>query len=359
MLTEERHEAILRALRLNGSIKVSEVAAKLGVSSVTIRHDVRELAGRGLLRRVHGGATLLPEAEQTAPAEVGPKELASQDEKLVFGMVVPNTSYYYPEVIKGAQSAAARYGARLVLGVSHYDLRQEQKEAEQLLADGVHGILLTPSMDLASSPETGRWLESIDIPVVMVERRASFELGNVEQVASDHVFGAYLAVKHLAGLGHDHVALLAREESFTTPWLLQGHARALTAFGMRPAEPRLLIGSAEHDPAEMSAQIEQFADLVVAESVRAALVHNDLDAVQLIRKLMARGVSVPRDIAIVTYDDEVATMAAIPLTAVAPPKHAVGAAAVELLARRMADPDGAFRHLLLRPELRVRASCGA
>ncbi|RJL23274.1 substrate-binding domain-containing protein [Bailinhaonella thermotolerans] len=363
MVTDERHEAILRLLRLEGSIKVSEVAERLGVSAVTVRHDVRELAGRGLLKRIHGGATLLQGPRAADPAQApeadAPPAGTRAGQGPVFGMVVPHASYYYPEVIKGAQAAAGARGARVVLSVSRYDLEEDRARVGELLAAGVDGLLLTPRWNPASSAETGRWLESLDVPVILVERRAGFESGDVEQVASDHVFGAYLAVRHLARLGHEHVAMLAREESLTTPWLCEGYERALRSFGLRRAEPRLLLGSRDDDPAGVDAQLEEFAGLAKAEDVRAVLVHNDYDAIELVRRLRARGLDVPRDIALVTYDDEVATMGDVPLTAVAPPKQAVGAEAVELLMRRMGEPAGPRRQVLLRPELRVRASCGA
>lgn len=59
---------------------------------------------------------------------------------------------------------------------------------------------------------------------------------------------------------------------------------------------------------------------VEAGGVRAALVHDDLDAVTLVGLLQSRGLRVPEDLAIVTCDDEVAELSDVPLTAVAPPR---------------------------------------
>ncbi|MFE2351866.1 DeoR family transcriptional regulator, partial [Kitasatospora cineracea] len=56
MLADERRQAILRAVEQRGAITVKELAEEMGVSAVTLRQDVRELADRGLLARVHGGA---------------------------------------------------------------------------------------------------------------------------------------------------------------------------------------------------------------------------------------------------------------------------------------------------------------
>lgn len=56
MLTVERKALLLDALGKEGRIIAKEFSQKLGLSEDTIRRDLRELAGEGLLQRVHGGA---------------------------------------------------------------------------------------------------------------------------------------------------------------------------------------------------------------------------------------------------------------------------------------------------------------
>lgn len=86
--------------------------------------------------------------------------------------------------------------------------------------------------------------------------------------------------------------------------------------------------------------------------------HPDNEALALLRRLRAGAVKVPDDVAILAYDDEVAALADIPLSAIAPAKHEVGASAVDLLVRRLDRPGAARHRLLVLPELRVRHSTG-
>ena len=51
-----REQEILRILSEDGTITVAEISEKLGVSAVTIRRDLKALAGKGLVVRTHGGA---------------------------------------------------------------------------------------------------------------------------------------------------------------------------------------------------------------------------------------------------------------------------------------------------------------
>jgi DeoR/GlpR family transcriptional regulator of sugar metabolism len=62
LLSAERRQAILTALKRDGKVVAARLVEELGVSEDTIRRDLRELAAQGLVQRVHGGA--LPPAPQ-------------------------------------------------------------------------------------------------------------------------------------------------------------------------------------------------------------------------------------------------------------------------------------------------------
>ena len=56
----ERQTRILAELRASSIIRISELAAKLGVSGETIRRDLLEMGETGLLSRTYGGAVARP-----------------------------------------------------------------------------------------------------------------------------------------------------------------------------------------------------------------------------------------------------------------------------------------------------------
>ncbi|MFI6602120.1 substrate-binding domain-containing protein [Nonomuraea sp. NPDC050536] len=339
MFAEERHEVILREVRERGSVRLADLVDRLGVSMVTLRRDVEFLAGRGLVNRVHGGIT--------RPAVL--PDVMSQ-EALTVGMLVPSATYYYPNVIKGARQEAERLGARLVLGVSRYDDEEDRKQVRQLIDGGVEGLLLTPSRQPDESH--AEWLAGLGVPAVLVERRAS--LGGpaslLDAAASHHAHGAFLGVRHLAELGHRRVAMVTRS-SPTAPRVRHGFLAAVRDLGLSgPGE----FGIEQEGPSP--SQVEAVVSAIRSGSVTGLLVHNDEDALLLVQHLRIAGVRIPSDVSIVAYDDEVAALSDPALTAVAPPKSAVGRAAVNLLVRRLEHPDLPGQHLALLPELRPRSS---
>jgi DeoR/GlpR family transcriptional regulator of sugar metabolism len=57
MLARQRQGHILERVRADGAVRVSDLARALGVSDMTVRRDLELLADRGLIEKVHGGAT--------------------------------------------------------------------------------------------------------------------------------------------------------------------------------------------------------------------------------------------------------------------------------------------------------------
>lgn len=53
----ERRERILFELKLRPHVRVSELAERFGVSTETVRRDLEDLSGDGLISRAHGGAS--------------------------------------------------------------------------------------------------------------------------------------------------------------------------------------------------------------------------------------------------------------------------------------------------------------
>jgi DeoR family transcriptional regulator of aga operon len=65
LMIEERRRRIRELLREEGRVRVEALAARFGISQVTIRADLSILESAGALTRTHGGALLLPEADQS------------------------------------------------------------------------------------------------------------------------------------------------------------------------------------------------------------------------------------------------------------------------------------------------------
>lgn len=366
---DERHERIVELVREYGSLRVADLADHLGISAVTARRDVEALASEGRLDRVRGAVhrpgTPAPQGRTRQPLpEARPAE-RPEPQDVVIGMVVPQSRHYFGEIVRGAREAVTAAGGRLVLGYSDYRLDQDAVQVRRMLEAGVHGLLLTPSWPSGTGGSENE--DDIAVPAVLLERRGEVgtRAAGLDRVCTDHAGGAGLAVRHLVELGHERIALVAGD-SPTTVQLRAGYEAALQVFGVTapPVEP-IVLEAGDRAAAGMDAAAERLSVLVAKGEVTAAIVLSDTDAILLLQSLrgLKERIRVPEDLALVAYDDDVAALSDLPLTAVAPPKFEVGETAATLLLQRVREraagaTPGARRHLDLLPELRVRASCG-
>ncbi|MEU7896476.1 DeoR/GlpR family DNA-binding transcription regulator [Nonomuraea sp. NPDC049152] len=80
MLAPQRQQAILERVRRSGGVRVADLVRELGVSDMTIRRDLEALAERGLLEKVHGGATINGPGSTEEPGFAA-KSMRQQPEK--------------------------------------------------------------------------------------------------------------------------------------------------------------------------------------------------------------------------------------------------------------------------------------
>ena len=359
MTAAARHDAILRELELRGSLTSATVAARLGVTPMTVWRDLVSLERSELLVRVHGGAVSLAVARQQSRDARG-EEGARPRPVATIGMIVPTTRYYFPEVIRGASRAAHELNCRLVVGASNYSPQEELRQAERLIANGVDALMITPHATLDETSPLQRILTEAGIPVVMVERSVGDRhAGRLEWVRTDHAHGADVAVRHLVEQGHTGIALAARPAA-TAAGLDAGFRRAMADIDAPSAVA--LRRELSHPQRGDDADIAELGDLIdecIRAGVTAAILLGDADAMAFLDLVIERGLRVPEDFAVVAYDDEVAAFATVPLTAVAPPKHELGHAALRLCVDRLKQPADEAQtrvRMALLPALIVRES---
>jgi DNA-binding LacI/PurR family transcriptional regulator len=369
MLVARRRELLVRQLEASEGLKVTELAARLDVSRATIRRDLLDLEAEGRVTRVRGGAVPVPPHPAGRPSDPPPVTVPSAPARAdagpasapTLGLLVPSARYYYPRVVAGVQAVAAERGARVVIGLSNYTYPNDAQQIEELAASGATGLLVASATGHTLPQEQFERLRAGGLPFVLLERQPYDRYAPCEFVATDHRQGAFGAVRHFRKLGHDRVALFTNG-SPTAALLREGHEAAVRHLGLALGAPVLDSGRPTLGSEEATRLYDRFIKECLADGTRAALVHSDHDAIELMRRIRSHGLRTPDDLALIAYDDEIASLADVPLTAVAPPKHELGAQAARLLLDRLdaADPPAVpVRQLLIQPRLIVRSSCGA
>jgi len=245
----------------------------------------------------------------------------------LLGYVVPdlgNPSYW--QIIEGAKQRAAREGYTLLITTAPTEQSSATAFRELLDEGRVDGLLVASG--ILGDDSTAELLAGSG-PVVVVNRRVP---GATCAVVPDDEAASRLAASYLSGLGHRRCAILTGPpELETTIRRRKAFNGALKAAGL----PRALAVSAPGwtAPDGFAAAEEVFASKrkVTAVYSTAGLVH-----VGLMTAAAARGIAIPEQLSVIALNDSpLNEFTAPPTTAIRMPLDRVGAAAVDLLLRRM------------------------
>jgi LacI family transcriptional regulator len=178
-----------------------------------------------------------------------------------------------------------------------------------------------------------------------------------DYVTADHVEAGRLVAKHLLAREYRHIGLVWTHESENTAVedRILGVRQVLSEAGIE-VRPQWDLRT----PATLLEDGMEAADryLAMPDRPRAVFVSTDRQAMGFVERVVAKGVRVPEDMAVVGYDDiPFAACARVPLTTVAIPMRRMGELAAEILFDRLDGVAGSEpRQILLQPELILRTS---
>jgi DNA-binding LacI/PurR family transcriptional regulator len=355
-LAASRRNHVLDALVRDGGVRVSQLIDELGVAPVTLRRDLAQMEREGLLVRVHGGA--VPAGEHAASDAATTAATPAPPATGAIAVLVPSLNYYWPGVMRGMEAEAEKRGMRVLMRGASYELQDERPVLERLvLRDDVRGLIVAPNTETPHAQDVIEWLATSGVPSVLVERDGVLlpDGTPVESVTTDHALGAKLAARHLASLGHRKVGLILSRFSPTSRKIAAGWDAACIELGLTPTDHLEQILPDRRSP-EFSTAVDATLDTALRTGITALLVHSDPEAMAFVDLALTKGISIPDDLSIIAYDDEVAQLFTPALTAVSPPRVAVGHAAVDLLHARIVDPGRPVHRVTLNPSLNVRGS---
>jgi LacI family transcriptional regulator len=169
--------------------------------------------------------------------------------------------------------------------------------------------------------------------------------------------GAHSAVRHLLTLGHRRIAMITGLlHDVAALERRDGYTQALAEAGL-PIAPELIV-EGDWTPHRGYDVMQHLLGL--AQRPTAVFVANDMMALGVIRAINEAGLTVPHDVALVSFDDlPIAMYASPPLTTIRTPFADAGAIAVKLLIEQIEQRNLSTMHVRLPTELVIRESCGA
>jgi LacI family transcriptional regulator len=329
--------------------KIGELA---GVSRATVSRVVNEHPGvRSQVRQ-----RVLEVIQETGyQPNLAARSLASNRMGII-GLVIPYgiqylfTDPYFPRLLQGMTQVCNLNDYTLSLFLLHTEDEEKKLYPRVFNPSYLDGVILASSEN--DSPLIDR-LQKSGLPFIMVGRPD--DSSHISYIDVDNEIGAYTAVAHLIRQGRKRIATITGRQNMSSGMdRLAGYLNALTERGLSVDESLIANGYYSESEA-FNAMLR-----LLPQKPDAVFVASDGMALGALRALQKANISIPNEIAIVSFDDlSPAITTAPPLTTIKQPVRRMGALAAETLLDIIEDGSGTPRRIILPTELVIRQSCGA
>lgn len=305
----------------------SDVAEAAGVSRATVSNvfSGSRYVSPDLSARVKNAALEL----KYQPHGIA-RSLVAHTTKSV-GLLVPRIfSTFYPPIISAVEQTLGRAGYSIILCESTEDPLQEEKMVRVLAEKRVDGFIWVPCGEenlslMGSLAESG-------FPVVVVDR--SIHTDAFDMVVSDNERAGQLGAEYLLGLGYRRISILTFSQKHAPAReRLLGFRKAHQSAGVPVDESLVCVaGTPEYQSAG-----ECLANLLKgSRAPQAILACSDLLTLAALQESRRAGLAIPRDIAIIGFDDSPwAAFVDPPLTVLTQDATGLGKQAAGLLLKRL------------------------
>lgn len=335
--------------RATGRVTLSDVARAAGVSASTVSRALRgeRSVDPALIERVTAMSSRLGYVPDPAA-----RALASQRSDHVAILIPLLSNALFVDLLEAAQTTLRAAGFQTLMGVTHYDAREEEQLLREQLLHRPAGLLVT---GLDHNPTTRKLMDSSQVPCVHLMDLPSGDVLEAPYCVGFRQTDAGAAMtRHLLSRGYRRIAFAAAQLDPRVMQRLYGWRSALQEAGgyeatlewLNPAPSSLALGGVLFE------QIMQ-----QRPAVDAIFFCNDDLAQGALMAAMRLGIAVPTQVAIAGFNDLTGSDQMLPtLTTVRTPRAQIGQASAQMLLSLMRGEEPEVAQLDLGFEIIQRLS---
>ncbi len=332
--------------RATGRVTLADVAELAKVSPITVSRALRgeRAVAADLTERVKAAAQKLGYTPDPAA-----RALASRHSDHVAVLIPMLSNNLFVDVLESIQKTLRQAGYQTLIGITHYDTREEEQLLREQLQHRPAGILVT---GLDRSDAASALIAQSGIPCVhMMELAASPE---VHSVGFSQTQAAITLTQHLVARGRKRIAFAAAQLDPRTMQRLDGWRKALKAAKLYDKA----LTYTNKSPSSMALGGAMLQHIVANDpSIDAIFFCNDDLAQGALLAAQRMKIKVPQQLAIAGFNDLTGSDLIGPgLTTIRTPRAAIGQAASQMLLALMRQDDVPTHSVDVGYELMVRGS---
>jgi DNA-binding LacI/PurR family transcriptional regulator len=325
---------------------IKEVARLAGVSIATVS---RVLNGNGRVKPHLRQRVLQAVGDlQYVPSGIA-RNMRNQSKRTIGLIISDIQNPFFTDIVRAIEETAYANQYTVLLGNTDGDEEKERLYLDILAIERIAGLILVPSSDDSAVYKFNR-----PLPLVFIDRVPPGARG--DGAVLDNFQGGYEAARHLIELGHRRIGVVAMPADYAIgSERVRGLVSALEESGITVDEALIRSGDSLKARGGYAATKELLA---LDPPPTALFAVNNVRTMGMLQALLEAGVRVPQQMSVVGFDDSPwLTLLSPPLTTVGQPIYEIGAAAINLLLRRISEENGSPPTTVkLPPHLIVRAS---
>ncbi|HET7792205.1 MAG TPA: LacI family DNA-binding transcriptional regulator [Rhizobacter sp.] len=314
-----------RRPRASGRVTLGDVASAAGVSPITVSRALRgeRSVGAELVARVREAAERLGYVPDPAA-----RALASSRSSHVAVLIPLLSNTLFVDLLEAVHSTLLPAGYQTLIGVTHYDPREEELLLHSYMAHRPAGLLVT---GFDRTEASRRLIAASGVPCVHLMETTPAE--GVHSVGFSQADAGHAITAHLLARGRKRIAFVAAQLDPRVMQRAEGYRRCLKDAGLY--DPKLELLNPEGSSLALGGQLFEHL-LKTHPEVDAIFFCNDDLAQGGLLAALRLGVKVPQRIAVAGFNDLNGSDQMLPpLTTVHTPRTEIGEQAARMLLQLM------------------------
>lgn len=328
MVADALKEGILEGRFKNKLPTEQALCEQYQVSRQTVRQALSLLESERLIDRKQGSGSHIIEKKGSAP-----------NRHLSIAVITTYISdYIFPSILRRIEAVCSENNGAPLLFTTQNQFDNERRILLTLLGmDQLDGVLVEGTKTGLPNPNIRLYQKLMDKGIPLVFMHGNYEqLPNTLSVLDDNISGGHMLVEYLYHKGYKNIAGIFKYDDLQGRQRFIGFLDAMQEYGLSLEDRNILWYSTDQkDRFLKDGFSEDWVDHLPS-SCNAVVCYNDEIAVRVVSYLAKKGISIPDDLAVVSFDNsQYSEMSNPRITSLSHEQYNVGRLAAELLFRHI------------------------
>ncbi len=311
------------------------------VSRHTVRVALEQLENEGVIEKEHGVGSFV--------------KLSKKVRNKTIGVITTYMSdYIFPEIIRGIERELTDQEYSMLLVNTNNNPATERKALQMMLDNQVEGIIIEPTKSAFYNPNIDMYLNIRKNGIHLITINARMEDLDLPFIGINDVEAAYVNTNYLIEKNHLEIGAIFKSDDKQGKERLKGFVTALSEHGLPYRNQNVLMYTTEDKDQIMFNEVSQLID---KKEITALVCYNDAIALEVLNLCTAKGIRIPQDLSIVSFDNSILSMlTSTKITSISHPQTILGHDAAREIIKLVENKDYRFDGIVYPVNLDIKES---